>query len=98
MVIDFHVLGPIEVRRDGEVLKLGGAQQRRMLGALLIESGRVLPLARLEEVVWPDGLAPDGARRTLMSYVSKLRAVIGDDFLFNSRTRVRFPSPAPARW
>ncbi len=61
MAIGFHVLGPIGVRRDGEVLKLGGAQQRRMLGALLIEPGRVLPIARLVEVVWPDGLAPDGA-------------------------------------
>ncbi len=84
MAIDFHVLGPVEVRRDGEVLKLGGAQQRRMLGALLIEPGRVLPIARLVEVVWPDGLAPDGARRSLMSYVSRLRAVLGDDRIFNS--------------
>ena len=84
MAVGFHVLGPVEVRRDGEVLKLGGSQQRRMLGALLIEPGRVLPIARLVEVVWPDGLAPDGARRTLMSYVSRLRAVLGDDCVFNS--------------
>jgi len=55
-----------------------------MLGALLIEPGRVLPIARLVEVVWPDGLAPEGARRTLMSYVSRLRAVLGDDCVFNS--------------
>ena len=84
MAVGFHVLGPVEVRRDGAILKLGGAQQRRMLGALLIESGRVLPIDRLVEVVWADGLAPDGARRTLMSYVSRLRAVLGDDCIFNS--------------
>ena len=74
MAIGFHVLGPIEVRRDGEIVKLGGAQQRRMLGALLIEPGRVLPINRLVDAVWPDGVAPDGARRTLMSYVSRLRS------------------------
>jgi serine/threonine protein kinase/DNA-binding SARP family transcriptional activator/WD40 repeat protein len=84
VAVGFHVLGPVEVRRDGVILRLGGAQQRRMLGALLIEPGRVLPIARLVEVVWPDGLAPDGARRTLMSYVSRLRAVLGDDCIFNS--------------
>ena len=84
VAIDFHVLGPIEVCRDGEVVKLGGAQQRRMLGALLIEPGRVLPITRLVDAVWPDGVAPDGARRTLMSYVSRLRSALGTDVIVNS--------------
>ena len=54
-----------------------------MLGALLIEPGRVLPITRLVEAVWPDGVAPDGARRTLMSYVSRLRSVVGNDAIVN---------------
>ena len=36
---------------------------------------------RLVEAIWPDGAAPEGARRTAMSYVSRLRAAVGGDYL-----------------
>ena len=79
--IQFRVLGPVEVRRDDEVVNLGGAQQRRLLAALLTESGTVVPLDRMVDVVWADGDAPDGARRSLMTYVSRLRASLGDGYV-----------------
>ena len=79
--IQFRVLGPVEVRRDDEVVNLGGAQQRRLLAALLTESGTVVPLDRMVDVVWADGDAPEGARRSLMTYVSRLRASLGDGYV-----------------
>jgi serine/threonine protein kinase/DNA-binding SARP family transcriptional activator/WD40 repeat protein len=77
MGLEFGVLGPVEVRADGAMLAVGGPQQRRVLAALVAEAGRVVAVDRLVEVVWPD-VPPDGARQTVMKYVSRLRQSIGD--------------------
>lgn len=79
--LEFCVLGPIEVRADGELIAVGGPQQRRVLAALLSEAGNVVSLERLEDVVWPDGDSPDGARRSLMTYVSRLRNALGNGYV-----------------
>ena len=75
--LEFTVLGPVGCRRDGEPVPVGGPQQRRLLAALLADAGRVVLLDRLVEAIWADA-APDGARRTAMTYVSRLRAALGD--------------------
>ena len=78
----FTVLGgTIGVSEAGHPVALGGAQQRRVLAAFLAEAGVVVSADRLVEAVWPDGSAPEGARRTAMSYVSRLRAAIGAEHL-----------------
>lgn len=76
----FAVLGGgVTVRCDDDDVRLGGPQQRRLLAALLAEVGATLSADRLVEAVWPEGNAPDGARRTVMSYVSRLRSALGGD-------------------
>src|SRR4029453_18088348 len=76
----FTVLrGTVGVSEAGHPVALGGAQQRRVLAAFLAEAGVVVSADRLVEAVWPDGSAPEGARRTAMTYVSRLRAAIGAD-------------------
>ena len=78
----FTVLGgTVSASEDGRPLPLGGAQQRRVLAAFLAEAGVVVSADRLVEAIWPDGTAPEGARRTAMSYVSRLRAAIGPEHL-----------------
>ena len=60
----FRVLGAVEVLR-GEppsAVALGGAQQRRLLAMLLTDPGKVVPLARIVDVMWPYGEPPDAAR------------------------------------
>ncbi|MET0737294.1 MAG: BTAD domain-containing putative transcriptional regulator, partial [Acidimicrobiales bacterium] len=82
MDLRFTVLrGTVGVSEAGHPVALGGAQQRRVLAAFLAESGVVVSADRLVEAVWPDGSAPEGARRTAMSYVSRLRSAIGADHL-----------------
>lgn len=79
----FRVLGAVEVLR-GEppsAVALGGAQQRRLLAMLLTDPGKVVPLARIVDVMWPFGEPPDAAPRTVRTYVSRLRAIIGDEFI-----------------
>ncbi|MFC9822282.1 BTAD domain-containing putative transcriptional regulator [Streptomyces erythrochromogenes] len=48
----FNVLGSLEGWADGARLRLGGAIQERVLCMLLLESGRVVPVARLVEATW----------------------------------------------
>ena len=80
--VQFTVLrGTVGAMLDGEAIALGGAQQRKLLAALLAEHDTVVSADRLAESIWPEGAAPDGARRTVMSYVSRLRGTIGDEYL-----------------
>lgn len=74
----FGVLGSVEARVDDVVLNLGGPQQRRLLALMLSRPGQSISVDRLVECLWPDGLAPDGAPRAVMTYVSRLRAALHD--------------------
>ncbi len=75
-VIEFRVLGPIEVVRDGNPVALGGPRQRVLLALLLVEAPRPVPIDRLADELW-HGEPPDGASTTMRAYVSKLRTVLG---------------------
>src|SRR4051794_41130756 len=80
MTVAFGVLGPVRCTRDGEPVPLGGPQQRRILAALLADSGRLVPVVRLIEAMWPEE-PPDGAARTARTYISRLRAAVGDELV-----------------
>jgi len=70
-----HVLGPVEVHRDGVPLDLGGPQQRAVIAHLAIDAGRVLSVERLIDRLWGDQ-PPRTPLGTLQSYVSRLRRAI----------------------
>ena len=74
----YRVLGPVEVERDGVTLGVGGPQQRRLLGMLLIHFGQVVSTDRLVDALWTDDGRPEGASRSVPTYVSRLRAVLGN--------------------
>ena len=79
--MEFRILGPVEAADDSGRIALGGPQQRRVLAALLSEPGKVLGQDRLLEILWPDGEPPENARRTAISYLSRLRAALGDGWV-----------------
>jgi predicted ATPase/class 3 adenylate cyclase len=74
------VLGPLEIVRDGDQVRLGSAQQRRLLAALLVHANEVVSSDRLIDVLWGDD-SPRSATHTLQTLLSRLRATIGDDRL-----------------
>ncbi|MGA9276901.1 BTAD domain-containing putative transcriptional regulator [Ilumatobacter sp.] len=76
-----RVLGPVEVERDGEVVRVGGSQQRRLLACLVVHRGQLVSTDRLVEALWPDGLAPEGATRSMRTYLSRLRTVLPEGSL-----------------
>ena len=75
--LEFRVLGPIEVLRNGSVIALGGRRQAALLAVLLLERGHAVSPARLVDELW-DGKPPAAAQATLRSYVTRLRRVLGD--------------------
>jgi DNA-binding SARP family transcriptional activator/tRNA A-37 threonylcarbamoyl transferase component Bud32 len=74
----YRVLGPIGVERDGLAVGVGGPQQRRLLAVLLVQRGQPVNVDRLVDALWPDEDPPDGAARSVMTYVSRLRASLGE--------------------
>jgi DNA-binding SARP family transcriptional activator len=70
------VLGPVEAEEDGAAVAVGGPQQRRLLALLVVHRGRAVSTDRLVDALWPDGDAPDGAARSMRTYLSRLRAVL----------------------
>ncbi len=75
--MEFRILGPLEVREDGQVIPLGGAKQRALLAALLLHANEVVSRARLIDGVWGEE-PPATAAHTVETYVSRLRRVLHD--------------------
>ncbi len=71
--MEFRLLGGVEARVDDEVVDLGRRHQRCLLGLLLLEPGRAIPVERLADLLW-DGSPPAAARAAIHTYVARLRA------------------------
>jgi YVTN family beta-propeller protein len=76
--VDVSVLGPLEVRVNGAAVALGGPKQRALLALLVLHANEVVSRDRLIEGVWGER-PPATAPRSLDSYVSRLRKLLGAD-------------------
>jgi DNA-binding SARP family transcriptional activator len=84
-MLQFAILGPLEVRRDGRPLAIGGTRQRALLGMLIVHANAVVPAARLLDELWPARASEDTA--ALRVRVSQLRRALGSDAGIVSRDR-----------
>ena len=71
-------MGPLTVRRDGDIVALGGPRQQTVLVALLIAGGRAVALDALIDQVWGQD-APPKPLASLRAYVTNLRRMLGKD-------------------
>ena len=76
-MLEFRVLGPLQVVKEGRLLPLGGLKQRGLLALLLLDRNRVVPRDRLVDVLWGES-PPASAANSTQIYVSKLRRLLGD--------------------
>ena len=67
--MDFQVLGPLEVHREGGQLALGPAKQRAVLAILLVRANELVSSDRLIEELWPE--PPETAANALQVYVAQ---------------------------
>jgi DNA-binding SARP family transcriptional activator len=79
-LLEFRLLGPLEVVSDGVPLTLGGRKQRTLLALLLLEANRAVSAQRLIDGLWDD-TPPDTAQKALQVYISHLRKLLGRDRL-----------------
>ena len=79
-MVEFRVLGPLEVVDRGRAIPLGGAKQRAVLAILLVHAGEVVSVDRLVEELWGDR-PPDTATKTVQVYISRLRKALGEGAL-----------------
>src|ERR1051325_8337203 len=62
--MEFRVLGPVRVLCGGRPIGPSGPRQERILAALLLDAGRVVPVSRLVDVGWGGGAPAPAVRRT----------------------------------
>src|SRR2546426_5580503 len=76
--MEFRILGPLEVQKEGHPVALGGARQRALLALLLTRANEIVSTDRLIDELWGEQ-PPRTALNTLQYYVSQLRKALGAD-------------------
>jgi predicted ATPase/DNA-binding SARP family transcriptional activator len=74
-VMEFRILGPLEVLHDNRPVPLRGTRERAVLAVLLVAANRVVSVDRLVEELW-GGTPPDGAVRAVRVFVSRIRKAL----------------------
>jgi DNA-binding SARP family transcriptional activator/tetratricopeptide (TPR) repeat protein len=74
--LEFCLLGPVVVRRDGVALPVPRGSQRAVLAVLLLNAGRVVSVDEIAETLWGPAPLPS-ASVTIRNYVKRLRRVLG---------------------
>lgn len=75
--VDIRLLGPLEVVLEGRLVEVRGRRERAVLALLAVEVGRPVAIPRLGELLWGEA-PPRTADKTLQTFVSRLRHVLGD--------------------
>ncbi|MFI9811359.1 AfsR/SARP family transcriptional regulator [Saccharothrix variisporea] len=77
-MLEFGLLGPVDVRADGAPVTIGAAKLRALLAALLVKHNRTVTTEALVQRVWADR-PPLRAVAVLRNYVLRLRQALSDD-------------------
>lgn len=75
-MLEFRILGPLEVVGERGQIQLGGAKQRATLAILLLSANRVVSVDRLADDLYA-GAAPVTALKQVQRQISDLRKVLG---------------------
>jgi YVTN family beta-propeller protein len=74
-MIDYRILGPLEVSADGRVIEVGGPKPRALLVILLLRANQSVPRDVLVHELWGER-PPASAQHSLDVYVSRLRKLL----------------------
>ena len=76
-MLEFRLLGPLEVREGERLIALPRQKQRALLAALAIRAGQSVSSERLIEDLWGDN-PPRTAGASIQNVVSQLRRLLGE--------------------
>ncbi len=77
-MLQFRILGPLEIERDGKLVRLGGRKQRALLAVLLVHAGELMSADRLVDELWGEQ-PPRTALTSLQNNISQLRKALGPE-------------------
>ncbi|BCL16070.1 AfsR/SARP family transcriptional regulator [Micromonospora sagamiensis] len=75
--LTFGLLGPVQIRSDGQPVPAGPPRQRAVLAALLLHVNRITPVDDIVDLLWGDE-PPRTARKNVQLHVWRLRQLVGD--------------------
>jgi DNA-binding SARP family transcriptional activator len=75
-MLEFRILGPLEVVADEGPVRLGGPKQRATLAILLLDANRVVSVERLADDLY-SGASPVTAVTQVQRQISELRKILG---------------------
>src|SRR5215208_6856072 len=79
-MVEFRILGPLEISRNGVAVELRGQRQRAVLALLLLDANRVVRTERLIDELWGEN-PPRTAVTSLHNALVQLRKLLGPDAL-----------------
>ena len=95
-MLEFRVLGPLEIGSDEAPVRVSGRKERAVLAALLLDPGRARPAEELVAAVWGED-APPTAEKSLQVRLSHLRAALADGRDVARARRARLPAGGRSR-
>ena len=76
--MEYRILGPFDIRQEGESLHLGGGRQRALLALLVLHANTVVSIDRIIDSLWEED-PPDTAANIIQVYMSRLRKLLDPD-------------------
>jgi DNA-binding SARP family transcriptional activator/DNA polymerase III delta prime subunit len=83
-LVEFRLLGPLEVVDGGQLAPIPSAKHRVLLTCLLVRPGELVTIDELTEAIWGDR-PPANPRTTVQTYVSRLRQRLPLEEVLQSR-------------
>ena len=74
-MVEFRILGPLEVVKEGNPVALGTLKERLVLGVLLLHANEFVSRERLIDDLWGEA-PPPTAHKAVNVYLSKLRKAL----------------------
>jgi DNA-binding SARP family transcriptional activator len=84
-LLEFRILGPLEVVSESGRIRLGGTKQRATLAILLLNANRVVSVDRLADELYA-GAPPLTALKQVQRQVSELRKALGSSSVIETRS------------
>lgn len=75
--LSVRLLGPLHVALDGRPAPLTAGRLRAFLALLALSAGRTVTVEHLAAEVWADHDPPGNARRSVQTYIARLRGALG---------------------
>ena len=73
--LEYRILGPVDILRDGKALDLGVYKQRALLALLLVNANQVVSTDRIIDELWSENSGRD-RQNALWTVVSRVRSVL----------------------